>query len=137
MKKLIRTILLTLSFYSCTATKPTPENCREFRSGRYIFNKYNKSGLGHWSKLTYFITRMDSLEFETATHFPNDTSIYRIAWTGACEYRSLLLNPKMDLDSFFVKTYPSGTKHTIIKATDDYYIAKRNRNDRDTIWKAK
>jgi hypothetical protein len=116
-------------------TKPTPEKCSNFRSGRYIFNMYNETGLGHWRKLSYFITRNDSLEFVTSNAFPNDTSIYRITWTGPCEYRSFLLNPKIGLDSFLVQKYPSGTINTILKVTDDYFIVKNYGNQRDTVWK--
>lgn len=136
MKKLIRIPLLILIFCSCTVTKPQSEKCSEFRSGRYIFNMYNKSGLGHWTKLTYFINRSDTLELVTSAHFPNDTSIYRITWTAGCEYKSLRLNPKSDLDSFLIRQEPTGTNHKVVKATDDYFILK-NHGRKDTIWKAR
>ena len=97
---------------------------------------YNESGLGHWKKLTYFITRSDSLEIVTSTHFPEDTAINKITWTGACEYKSFRLNPKIDLDSFLVRENPTGTHHTIVKATEDYFIVK-NLGRKDTIWKVR
>jgi len=136
MRKLIRTALLTFTLYSCAVTKPSPPTCSEFRTGRYIFNMYNESGLGHWKKLTYFITRNDTLELVTSIHFPQDTSIYQITWAGDCEYKSVRLNPKLDLDSFFIRQYPTGTSHKIVKATDDYLIVKSN-GRKDTIWKAR
>ena len=97
---------------------------------------YNESGLGHWQKLTYFITRSDTLELVTSGHFPNDTAMYRITWTGTCEYKSLRLNPKIDLDSFLVQQHPTGTSHKIMKITDEYFIVKNN-DRKDTIWKAR
>jgi hypothetical protein len=91
---------------------------------------YNEGGLGHWKKLTYFITRSDTLEVVTSTHFSEDTSIYQVTWIGACEYKSLRLNPKLDLDSFQIRQQPTGTSHKIVKATNDYFIIKNNsRND--------
>jgi hypothetical protein len=137
MKELIKSALLTLTFYSCTVTKSPSEKCSEFRSGKYIFNMYNESALGHWKKLTFFITRNDSLEHVTSTHFSNDTSIFRITWTGVCEYRELLLNPKNDIDSFLIERYPSGTSNTIIKAKNDYFIVRHDAYIKDTIWKIK
>lgn len=137
MSKLLRTILLSLTFYSCKVIKPSSEKCSEFRSGRYIFNLYNESGLGHWTKLTYFIIRNDSSELVTSTHFPQDTSIYRVTWIGDCEYKTLLLNPKISLDSFLVNKHPLGINNTITKATNKYFIIKNDGNTRDTIWKIK
>jgi hypothetical protein len=136
MRNLIRTALLTFTLHSCAATKPLPQMCSEFRNGRYFYNMYNESGLGHWKKLTYFITRSDTSEVVTSTHFPEDTSIYKITWTGACEYKSLRLNPKLDLDSFLIRQDPTGINHKIVKATDEYFIMKNN-GRKDTIWKAR
>lgn len=136
MRNWIRTALATFTLYGCTATKPSPKACSEFRTGSYTFNIYNESGLGHWKKLTYFITRSDTLELVTSTHFPEDTSIYRITWTNACEYKSLRLNPKLDLDSFILRQEPTGTIHKIVKASDEYFLLKNN-GRKDTIWKAR
>lgn len=136
MKILITATLTFFAFLKCTVTKLAPQQCDEFRSGSYVYNMYNESGLGHWTKLTYFITRNDSLKIVTSNHFPQDTSIYRITWTGTCEYKSLLLNPKFDFDSFLVRRNPTGTRHTIVKAADDYFIVKQF-GRKDTLWKAK
>ena len=97
---------------------------------------YNESGLGHWTKLTYFISRNDSLEIVTSTHFPKDTAINKITWTGACEYKLLRLNPKIDLDSFLIRQNPNGTSHIIVNATEDYFIVK-NFGRKDTIKKVR
>ena len=136
MRMPIRTALLILVFYSCGVTKPLPQDCSGFRTGRFILNIYNESGMGHWNKLTYYVTRADTLEIVTSTHFTQDTSIYRITWTGPCEYKSLLLNPKIELDSILLQQNPTGTSHKIVKATDDYFIVK-NYGRKDTIWKAR
>jgi hypothetical protein len=134
MKELIGTTLLLIILCSCSVTKPAVEACNELRSGRYVYNMYNNSGLAHWAKLAYFITRSDSLEMVTSPHFPQDTSIYKITWTGACEYRLLLLNPRMDLDSALIRQYPAGINHKIVKTTDGYFIVKKHER-KDTIWK--
>ena len=137
MKYLIRATLLTLTFYSCTATKLPFQKCSDFRSGRYFSNMYNESGLGHWTKLTYYITRSDSLEFVTSTQFVNDTTIYKVTWTGDCEYKLLLLNPKTKLDSLLITRHPTGINNTVVKATDDYFIIKNYSDTKDTVWKAR
>ena len=136
MKRLIRAAFLTFTFYGCTVTKPLHQTCNEFRNGRYTYNIYNESGLGHWRKLTYFITLSDSLEIVTSTHLPKDTAINKITWTGACGYKSLRLNPKSDLDSFLIRQNPTGTRYTIVRATEAYFIVK-NFGRKDTIWRSR
>ncbi len=121
---------------SCIITQPGNETCNEFRSGSFKLNLYNKGSLGHWQRLTYFITRNDSVDYVTSIHFPNDTSIYRITWMGKCEYKSVLLNPKNDLDSFLIRSYPTGINHKVLKVTEDYFLVK-NLGRKDTIWKMK
>jgi hypothetical protein len=136
MINLIRTSLLTFIISGCASTKPTKKACEEFRNGRFIFNMYNESDLGHWKKLTYFISRNDTIEIVTSMHFPEDTSIFKISWTGDCEYKSLRINPKLNIDSFLIQKKPTGTRHKIVIATDEYYIVSNN-SRKDTIWKAK
>jgi hypothetical protein len=94
---------------------------------------YNESGLGLWTKLTYSITRNDSLEFVTSAHLPNDTSIYKVNWTGACEYQLLLLNPKTNLDSLLITRHSTGTNNMVVRATDDCFIIK-NYSDRKDLF---
>lgn len=136
MRISVKTALLFVVFYSCVATKPSLQTCSGFRTGRYIFSIYNESGVGHWKKITYFINRADTLEIVTSNHFPQDTLIYKITWTGACEYKSFLLNPKLGLDSFLIRQYPTGTSHRIVKMTDEYFLVK-NSGREDTLWKAR
>ena len=136
MKVSVKIVLLTLVLYGCTLTRLPTDRCSEFRSGRYIYKVYNQSGLGHWTELSYFITRNDSLEMVTSAHFPQDTAIKRIIWTGSCEYKSVLLNPATNLDSFMVQQYPDGTRHAIVNVADDYFIIK-NYGRKDTIWKVR
>lgn len=132
----IKLLLFILAFCSCAVSKLSSEKCNDFRFGKYTHNVYNKSGLGHWTKLTYTMTRNDSVEIVTSSHFPTDTAIYQIMWVGPCEYRSTRLNPQTDLDSFLIRQNSTGYRHKILNSTEEYFILK-NYERKDTIWRVR
>lgn len=127
-------IFISILITGCTASRHMPVDCRKLRSGNFILNIYNNSRIGHWRHFTILINRNDTLEYSVSSIFPSDTSYYKIIWTAACEYRSLLLNPKNGLDSFMISNEPKGELNTIIDIQDQYYIIQRTRKSKDTLW---
>jgi hypothetical protein len=126
--------LSSILLLSCSLQKPSASICASYKNGEFIQKEYNSSGLGHWSEMTFFINRADSLQTYTRTIPFADTSLYKISWSSACEYNLTLLNPKSSYDSAYLyKYYPKGKRFKITKATADYYIEK-SISGKDTIW---
>lgn len=127
-------IFLFLCSSACVSTKPTPDVCNSFKSGKYVQYMYNNSGLGHWTKMTLHIDIRDSFQIVTREYPIRDTQISRLKWPSPCKFNSLWINPKTDLDSASVKIYPKGTNYSIKKVTSKYILVK-SRGQVDTIWK--
>ena len=122
---------------TCSVAKNVPSDCHNLRSGKYLLNMYNNTGLGHWRHITVTINRNDSSEYKVLSISASDTSFYKINWVGSCEYFSVLTNPKNKLDSVLIRMDPNGTRYKIIDIQDQYYIVRINRSGQDTIWRAK
>jgi hypothetical protein len=128
------TIALSLSFCfaGCISIKSS-DNCERLRTGKFIQYMYNSSGMGHWTKITLFIERNDSIQVVTQEYPFRDTQIFRIKWLDRCKYNLLWTNPQTSFDSAYAKASPNGTTYRIIKQTSNYVLV-RWRNQVDTIW---
>src|SRR5690606_41737294 len=89
-------LLVCLYFLAgCLNTRNIPEaKCRLFRTGNFIQNEYNESGLGHWKKMSFLIYRNDSSEFiiSKTNILPDDSSYYKIKWLSSCSYEQIYIS---------------------------------------------
>lgn len=122
-----------LFLISCSTTNKNSHN-KPFAKGHYVQHVYNPSGIGHWTKLTFYITLKDSSEISIIDHPFRDTQEYRITWAGKYKYKMVLVHPKNDLDSFVVRRYPKGLTRRIKKITQEYLLIKTH-GETDTLWK--
>lgn len=132
-------LLLTASFITgCLATRNlTDSKCKLYQTGSFIQNEYNESGLGHWKKMSFLISRTDSTEFIVSKRniLPDDTSYYNIKWLTPCSYELTYVSSTNTWVDSLVKKKLLSEKQTyfIIKATEKYYIQKED-DEKDTIW---
>jgi hypothetical protein len=125
-------IIITAFFCGCRTTKPSPEICLSVRTGHFVRHLYNSSGLGHW---THVIVQIDRTEKEQVQRldYTMTTTIYKMEWLDACDYKLTILKPKTWADSVFVKMYPKGEQHRIKSVTSDYVLEKVS-GSTDTLW---
>jgi len=132
-------LLVCLYFLAgCLNTRNIPEaKCRLFRTGNFIQNEYNESGLGHWKKMSFLIYRNDSSEFiiSKTNILPDDSSYYKIKWLSSCSYEQIYVSSNNKWVDSLVRAKLLTEKETyfIIKATEKYCIQKHN-GAKDTLW---
>ena len=135
IKRLV--LVFLVCFCGCATLKISDNACDRYKKGNFINYEYNNSSIGHWKKLTYLITRYDSIETTISTErpFPAETTYYKIKWLDPCTYETTYITGANNwVDSLIRnKAYPNTWKNSIIKGTDKYYIRARNMQ-RDTIW---
>ena len=134
LKHLVFFLFLFFYLNGCLSTKPSVDVCNGFKNGSYIQYMYNNSGLGHWTKMTLYIERNDSLQITTREYPISDTTISRLKWLSPCKYNLLWLNPQTHLDSTFLKVSPNGITYLIKEVTSKYILVKSN-SQLDTLWK--
>jgi hypothetical protein len=126
--------IIALLLYGCNVQKVSADTCKSLQKGRFTQHLYNTSGLGHWKHVVVEIDRSDSIEIRT-TKFPLDlTSRYKIEWLDGCQYKLHVLELKTFADTMYSQMYPKGSKHKILKTTNEYVIEKTG-NSIDTLWR--
>ena len=132
-------LLMCLHFIAgCSNTRNISDSkCRLFQIGNFIQNEYNESGLGHWKKMSFLISRNDSSEFIISKRntLPDDSSYYKIKWLSSCRYEQTYISSTNAWVDSLIKTKLLSEKETysIIKATEKYCIQKHH-GERDTLW---
>jgi hypothetical protein len=111
--------------------------CESYHRGLFVQNKYNNSGLGHWTSMSFLTSRTDTSErvITTGAFLPHDTSYYRINWRTACKYElTYVSSTNKFLDSLINKDPSIGTiQCAIVKDGNGYYIKKCD-EEADTVW---
>lgn len=133
-------ILLITSFFfiGCQATKQIENStCTLYKKGNFVQYEYNDSGMGHWRKMSFLITRTDTTEIiiSKMTILPDDTSYYHIRWSTPCSYEQTYISSTNKWVDSLVKekSLPEKRTYFITKAKEKYYIQKQD-NKKDTIW---
>src|SRR5688500_6424 len=102
--------------FGCSVTKPSDYECQKIRSGDFRTEMYNLSGMGHWTRMTVFNSRTDSLLFLRNSKL-SETSIFRIVWTENCTYKTYIVDPRSLTDSLIAGA-SDGKHNRSIKITD-------------------
>lgn len=136
----LKALLLLTSYFmtGCQTSKHLQDSrCESYHTGSFIQNEYNESGLGHWKKMSFLISRTDSTELiiSKTNILPDDTSLYYIKWLTPCSYElSYVSSTNTWVDSLIkIKILPERKTYFIIKATEKFYIQKQD-NEKDTVW---
>lgn len=117
----------------CVSTR-SGRDCQNKLNGKYINYVYNPGGMGHWTKMTFYIEINDSFQVITRQFPVSDTGIYRVTWPGRCKYNLKRINPQTPLDSAFLRLFPKGQTYRIKLLTPDYFIQKAG-SQTDTLWR--
>jgi hypothetical protein len=141
MPKILRLTLFCTLIFSCRVTKKIDESkCNLNQVGNFVEYSFNNSGMAHWKKISYLISRTELREMiisQVDILSESDTSYYDVKWLTPCSYEmSFIRSTNKYLDSL-VKGKAFSVKHkiSIVESNSRFYIKQIDKQKRlDTVW---